>query len=187
MPRLPAIITRDGEISFEACDEKKTIRRGLIKGICSGLLCLSIPHGAAIAEASETLLTIHTPTGNVDFRLSDFDALPQQKFRTGTVWTESVSEYSGPALSDVLAMAGLDAKSLRMQAANDYSVIIEREIIEADFPVIVTRIDGNTFTLRDRGPLWLMYPYDDYLRFRSETIFAASIWQLTDIFIDSQD
>ena len=54
-------------------------------------------------------------------------------------------------------------------------------MVETATPIIATRINGQAFDLRDRGPLWLVFPYDVDSRFRTEKIFAASIWQLTHI------
>ena len=31
---------------------------------------------------------------------------------------------------------------------------------------------------RDKGPLWVIYPYHDNIDYRSETIYSRSIWQL---------
>ena len=33
-------------------------------------------------------------------------------------------------------------------------------------------------TLRDKGPLWLVYPYDADTAYQSEVIYARSVWQL---------
>ncbi|RYH00603.1 oxidoreductase, partial [Salipiger sp. IMCC34102] len=32
--------------------------------------------------------------------------------------------------------------------------------------------------VRDKGPLWIVYPYDDTPEYRSEVIYSRSIWQL---------
>ncbi|WP_296762669.1 hypothetical protein [Sediminimonas sp.] len=33
-------------------------------------------------------------------------------------------------------------------------------------------------TLRDKGPVWLLYPFDSAPRFRTELHYARSVWQL---------
>ena len=38
-------------------------------------------------------------------------------------------------------------------------------------------------TLRDKGPLWVIYPFDDDPRYRSETVYFRSIWQLNRIIV----
>jgi hypothetical protein len=33
-------------------------------------------------------------------------------------------------------------------------------------------------SVRDKGPLWLVYPYDSAAKYQSEVVFSRSIWQL---------
>jgi hypothetical protein len=32
-------------------------------------------------------------------------------------------------------------------------------------------------SLRDKGPLWIIYPYDSKSDFRTEVVYSRSIWQ----------
>jgi len=43
---------------------------------------------------------------------------------------------------------------------------------------VATRMDGKVMAVRDKGPYWLVYPYDEDTRYRTEAIYARSIWQL---------
>jgi hypothetical protein len=36
-------------------------------------------------------------------------------------------------------------------------------------------------SVRDKGPLWVIYPYDAVPEYKSERIYARSIWQLVSI------
>jgi len=140
--------------------------------------------GAAAAQATDAdqvLLTLHAPNGDVTLTLLDLDALPQMAFTTSTIWSREPIAFSGPALADVLKAAGMDAQTLRLQAANDYAIEIAPSLVEDDAPILATRLNGRTFSLRERGPIWLAYPYDAEARYRTESAFAASIWQLTHI------
>lgn len=131
--------------------------------------------------AQAVLLTVNLPGGAQGLSLADLDSFEQHSFTTSTIWTTGLMEFSGPALTDVVASTGAGTAGLRLRAANDYSITLNPSVLEADAPIIATRINGQTFTLRERGPLWLVFPYDAHARFRTEQIFAASIWQLTDI------
>lgn len=54
--------------------------------------------------------------------------------------------------------------------------------IEADAQghglILAYLLDGQPMSVRDKGPLWLVYPYDASPAFRSEVIYSRSIWQL---------
>lgn len=150
--------------------------------ICAG--DLGIRNHASADTLEPVLLKVAGGVGQHSFSLADLDALPQHQFATTTNWTVGLTEFSGPALADVLAASGVPTETLRLLAANNYSIQLEPSMIEATVPIVATRINGETFGLRDRGPLWLVYPYDGDPRFRTESMFAASIWQLTDISSD---
>jgi hypothetical protein len=39
-------------------------------------------------------------------------------------------------------------------------------------------MDGKTMSVRDKGPLWIIYPYDSSADYRTEVVYSRSIWQL---------
>jgi hypothetical protein len=45
--------------------------------------------------------------------------------------------------------------------------------------------NGNPMPLRDKGPLWIVYPFDSSSDFQSETIYSRSIWQLNRIAVSN--
>lgn len=143
-------------------------------------------HSALADGTAEVLLTVEIGGRERVFDLAALDALPQQSFSTTTLWTQGVVTFSGPALHDVLAAAGAGASvAFEAHALNSYSVSFARGAIEGGVPIIATRRDGKTFGPRDLGPLWVVFPYDSEVRFRSETVYAHSIWQLTRITVRS--
>ncbi|HEX9857587.1 MAG TPA: oxidoreductase, partial [Paracoccaceae bacterium] len=38
--------------------------------------------------------------------------------------------------------------------------------------------NGVPLSVRDMGPLWVIYPYDSDVDYQSEVIYSRSIWQL---------
>lgn len=140
---------------------------------------------ASLAQDSTTILTVND--GNTDtqttFTEAELLALPQSSFQTTTVWTDGLTNFSGPSLSSILEAAGVEdaGNGLRIHALNDYNVEFPAEHIEEDVPIIANRIDGAPFSVRNKGPLWLVFPFDQDARYQSEDIFALSVWQLTQI------
>lgn len=150
---------------------------------------------AAVGAAAAAAAAQDAPTGDIlltvvplpgageplAIDLAALDALPQHAFSTSTPWSEGVHEYSGPALRDVLDLAGIDAPAIRAEAANDYQTVFAAPAEGADLPIIATRIDGETFARRENGPLWIMFPFDSDESMRSADHFAQSVWQLISI------
>jgi len=149
------------------------------------ILAALLAFGAAKnALAEETVLKV---SGDVDsdapisFSDADLAALPTITFETGTIWSEGIKTFSGPSLGSVLEAAGAGPGELQLVAANDYKVSLPKNVIEDQYPIIANRINGKPFGIRDKGPLWVVFPYDSKPAFQSELIYAYSIWQLTEI------
>ena len=92
--------------------------------------------------------------------------------------------FSGPSLKALIAFSGVTQGVIHAVAVNNYSVDINVADLTDKAPIIATRIDGKTFDVRHKGPLWVVYPYDASSDFRSEVTFANSIWQLTKIMVE---
>ena len=106
------------------------------------------------------------------------DALPQISFTTSTISTDKPRTFSGPALFDVLKHVGSDAAQVTATAANNYSVDIDSALIEERAPIIANRIDGKAFSIRKKGPIWVVFPYDEDPKYHTEPIYAVNVWQL---------
>lgn len=144
-------------------------------------------HAATTGDPADqgVLLRLVGPSGEErQLTMADLDALPQHSFTTGTLWTSGPKLYSGPSLHDTLALVGMtDESSVIAVAANDYRVDFKPGAIESDVPIIATRIDGEPYGLRERGPLWIIYPFDSNIRFQTEVAYSQSIWQLVELHV----
>ena len=41
--------------------------------------------------------------------------------------------------------------------------------------------NGGRMSVRDKGPLWIVYPFDSSEEYQAELIYSRSIWQLVRI------
>ncbi|MFA8387599.1 MAG: oxidoreductase [Pelagibaca sp.] len=132
------------------------------------------------AAAENVILTLqHVASGqSVTFTDEQLMALPQERFETETIWTEGVVEFSGPSLKTVIEAAEMAPGDVQLYAINDYNIVLPLDKIEDGAPVLANRIDGAPFSVRDKGPLWVVFPYDDVSRYNNEEYFALSVWQL---------
>lgn len=146
------------------------------------LLTMALLVAATPARAGDVLLKVDaTAVGGraMSFDLAALDALPRISFSTSTPWTQGVRTFSGPSLRSILDLAGAKDGIVLAVALNNYSVRIPVKDAEAEAPVIVTRMDDKTYGVRDKGPLWVLYPFDSSPKYRTEVNDARSIWQLT--------
>ncbi|OJH43485.1 oxidoreductase [Paracoccus sp. SM22M-07] len=136
---------------------------------------------AAMADAvaaSEVLMTITTADGSREYDLEALQALPQTSFVTTTLWTEGEQEFTGVLLSDLLADAGITEGRILATAINDYAVEIPLDEIDDIAPIVAYHLNGETMSVRDKGPLWIVYPYDMSVEYQTEINYSRSIWQL---------
>jgi hypothetical protein len=110
--------------------------------------------------------------------LEAFDAV---EIQTTTIWTEGVQTFVGVELDDLLAAIGAEGTTLRAIALNDYAVNIPVTDAADGGPIIAYIRNDEPMSIRDKGPLWIIYPYDSSPEFQSELIFSRSIWQLNRI------
>jgi hypothetical protein len=121
-----------------------------------------------------------------DGALANFDMpmlehLPQTSFTTKTPWYAQPRRFTGPLLRDVLRAAGAHGSVLRARALNDYRVDIPFEDAQR-FDLIVARLlDGAPMPVRDKGPLFAVYPFDAQPELRNAIFYSRSAWQLRSI------
>ncbi|MEM7471537.1 MAG: oxidoreductase [Pseudomonadota bacterium] len=122
-----------------------------------------------------------TPTKQVEWTLGELDELDQVTFTTSTIWTDGKVTFSGVPLKTIINKVLDGGTNIQLTALNDYSVAIPIDELEDGVPIVATRIDGKKIAVRDKGPYWLVYPYDSDPRYRTELVYARSIWQLNRI------
>jgi len=112
------------------------------------------------------------------FDMKMIEALPQHSFTTSTPWFDKPVKFTGPLLSDVLAAVKASGSTVSAVAINDYKINIP--VSDANkFKVIVARqIDDKPIPVREKGPLFVVYPFDSASELRNSTYYERSIWQL---------
>lgn len=141
---------------------------------------LPAPTGEALLTVSGAI-TQPNADGALVLDQALIDSLPQHEFTTSTIWTEGKATYSGVLLRDLLAVAGATGTTVTLTALNDYQITMPAADAAEDGPILATRVDGKPMSVRDKGPVWLVYPYDENPAYRSEQTYARSIWQLNRI------
>lgn len=143
--------------------------------------------GNLAAPAGEVILgvfgqvTVTNADERAEFDLAMLDALPQRETVTSTPWHEGKHSFSGPTLASILEAVGATGATLRISALNDYAA--DMPVGDAaTIPVILaTRIDGEEISIRDKGPLFVIYPFDEQPELFNEVYFNRSVWQVNSI------
>lgn len=146
------------------------------------------------ADNNRKLLTVSTAqvkqcNGDMALDGKALLALPQQRFTTKHTWAEQAEEFSGPLLKDVLSLAcpNIKVSRLMLKAINDYSVEMDFSKLQAYKPIIALSVNGQRLSIRNKGPLWVMLPVDEFAELPPRSLDDMMIWQLSDINILSTD
>lgn len=100
---------------------------------------------------------------------------------TWTPWTDGEIEFEGLPLRSLVAALDARGTAMRMRALNDYHVVVPMSDAH-DYEVLIAwRADGVDLTRRDRGPLWLVYPWSAHPDLDERVISQRSIWQLHEL------
>ncbi|NEX45807.1 molybdopterin-dependent oxidoreductase [Pseudotabrizicola algicola] len=100
---------------------------------------------------------------------------------TSTIWTDGTSAFEGVELAALLEHLGASGSVLRLVALNEYAVELPMSEAVPGGPLLAFRMDGKDLSPRDKGPLWMIYPYDTNPAYKNEVSYSRSIWQLTSI------
>tara|TARA_R100001369_G_scaffold18424_2_gene33900 strand:- start:579 stop:1085 length:507 start_codon:yes stop_codon:yes gene_type:complete len=151
----------------------------LVAGFAMPVLAedLAMPTGDVILTVSGPLTTANVD-GTAQFDLEMLETLDATTFETTTIWTEGQHSFTGVSLDLLVDRLGLEGEKLRATAINDYAIDIPLGDAVEGGPIIAYRMDGDTMSVRDKGPLWIVYPYDANADYRSEVVYSRSIWQL---------
>lgn len=112
------------------------------------------------------------------FDMKMLERLPQHSFTTRTPWYTEPVRFTGPLLRDVLAAAGASGTSIVAIALNDYRTEIPfADAVQHD--VIVARLmNDKPMPVREKGPLFIIYPFDSKPALKAEAYYNRSAWQL---------
>lgn len=135
------------------------------------------PEGDVLLTVSGAIDTLNTAEA-AEFDLAMLRYLDETTVETTTIWTEGKQVFQGVSLDVLMTRLGITGGTLRATAVNDYSVEIPVSDARPGGPILAYLLNGDTMSIRDKGPLWVIYPYDENADYRSEVIYSRSIWQL---------
>jgi hypothetical protein len=141
---------------------------------------LERPAGPVVLTVQGRVL-IPNQGAQADFDMAMLARMPQTSFTTRTPWYAKPRKFTGPLLRDLLAAAGAQGTTLRAIALNDYQVELPADDAMR-FDVIVARLlDDQPMAVRDKGPLFMIYPFDAQPELRNPVHYSRSAWQLRTI------
>ena len=141
---------------------------------------LDMPTGEPILTVSGAIQQ-RNDGDSARFDLAMLEAMPAVTIETSTIWTDGVQSFTGVSLKDLLDRLGAEGSTVAASALNDYTVEIPVSDAVEGGPILAYAMNGKALSVRDKGPLWVVYPYDSKSEYQTEVIYSRSIWQLARI------
>ena len=162
-------------------------RRGLLAAaggwVCGGAVLantLGAPAGAVVLTLRGKLQ--RTNQGDsAGFDMAMLEAVTQHTFTTKTPWFQQPRKFTGPLLRDLLALVGAHGSTLRVAALNDYRIDVPADDARRFDITLARLIDDRPIAVRDKGPLFMIYPFDSDPALRNALYYSRSVWQLKTI------
>ena len=107
--------------------------------------------------------------------------LPQSIIKTETIWTKGESEFKGPLIRDLLSAIGSKASLITATAINEYEIEVPIADVNQYDVILAMEKDGKALSVREKGPLWIIYPWSANELLQQDKYYSRSIWQLVKI------
>jgi len=143
---------------------------------------LPMPKGQVILTVTGSVAQTNAP-GQARFDREMIEALGAASIRTSSAWTDGVQLFEGVPLKAVLDRVGATGTSMTASALNEFEITIPFEDLKFS-PLLATKAEGRLLTIRDKGPLWIIYPRDDHEELRDNRYESRWVWQLNRLHIE---
>lgn len=117
----------------------------------------------------------------VELDFAGLEALGLTTIETSTIWTEGKQVFEGVELATLAKAVGIKSGTISAVALNDYAVEIPVSDAVEGGPILAIKRNSDLMSIRDKGPVWVIYPYDSSAKYRTEVVYSRSIWQLARI------
>ncbi|RBP85229.1 hypothetical protein EBI01_01125 [Marinomonas rhizomae] len=145
---------------------------------------ISISSYAAETAQGNVLLSVSgaiNTTGSIPeskFDLTMLNRLPQYTVITHNPWTKGRHTYQGFSAIDLLQRVGSSGTLLQITALNEYMTEIPLSDFTENGAIFATHLDGKPMSVRNLGPIMVIYPFDERKELKSEMFYGRSIWQV---------
>jgi len=142
-----------------------------------------------IAPTSKALLTVtgkiaNTNKGNAAvFDRSMLEALGMDGFETTTPWYNRPVRFDGVRMQRLMQVVGASGTSVTAVALNNYTTDIPLADFERYGVLLAMKRDGVDMPVSDKGPLFIVYPYDSEPELKSQLFYSRSAWQVAELIV----
>lgn len=161
-------------------DPRHTIRKSRYTNllIVFALLCLMlVSHGVK----ARPILTLYGDVAKQSFTREELMQLADRTIETETPWTEGRQVFLGVSAQKLLKVYDKQGHELKVHALNDYWSKLSTDEINKYNPVFAIKKNGEWMPIRDKGPIWVIYPLSEFNQYDNEILHSRMVWQVNRI------
>lgn len=148
---------------------------------------LSLSSISAFAGSGDVVLTIDGGVAGgkaVELTVADLEALGIATVKTGTPWDDHVVTYEGVPMRALMEKVGAEGEDLAIVALNNYRTEVPIEDFAKYDVILALKKDGAYMPVSDKGPLFVVYPFDAHPELRTELYYGRSAWQVRSMTVE---
>lgn len=138
----------------------------------------SRPTGKVLLTLSGNIENINEG-GKAVFDLASLEKLGMISFQTTSPWYDGLTTFEGVPLQKLMDYVGAKGSVVKITALNDYTTEIPLSDFKKYNVILALKINGKYMRIRDKGPLFVVYPYDSMPELNNQIYYSRSAWQVS--------
>ncbi len=152
----------------------------LILALSMNLVQSSVSNPVVLTISGQIAKTNSADRRNFEIKMRDLEQLENITI-TATTEHTGTAHFSGPRMRDILAKAGVKGTASEVIAIgmDGYRVRIPLTEFQLYDVIVATAQNGKMLNLETKGPLWIMYPIDQFpQKLNTMTTLNRLVWNL---------
>lgn len=157
----------------------------------AALTWLSCAHAGGLPQpVGKPILTISGNIANTNgkgtatFDRDMLEAVGLVTVETHSPWYDGLTRFEGVPLKKLMEYVGAKGTVVTAVALNDYVSTLPMSDIEKFNVILAMKRDGNYMEVREKGPLFVIYPYDTAAELQTQTYYTRSAWQVAKLIVE---
>jgi hypothetical protein len=144
---------------------------------------LSKPTGKVLLTLSGNIENTNQD-GKAVFDIASLEKLGMVSFQTSSPWYNGRTTFTGIPLQKLMDYVGAKGSIVKVTALNDYTTVIPLNDFKKYNVILAVKINGEYMRIRDKGPFFIVYPYDSLPELNNQIFYSRSAWQVNRMSIE---
>ncbi|AEW72573.1 hypothetical protein EcWSU1_01134 [Enterobacter ludwigii] len=122
--------------------------------------------------------------GAAVFDIAGLEKIGLVTMRTRNPWYNDQTSFEGIPMKKLMELVGAKGTVLSVTALNDYTTEIPIEDFTKYNVILAIKMNGQYMRVRDKGPLFIVYPYESNKELDNQVYYSRSAWQISKMVVE---